>query len=78
MLGKMENKKKIEEDVLKMIEESNQKEFSSLYDVYKDNPNKVNANERNKSNQAYQSQQYNGNCDCVPKSGMKGSTHHRR
>jgi ferric iron reductase protein FhuF len=55
MLGKMENKKKIEEDVLKMIEESNQKEFSSLYDVYKDNPNKVNANERNKSNQAYQS-----------------------
>jgi ferric iron reductase protein FhuF len=44
MLGKMESKKRIEEDVMKLIEESNQKEFSSLYDVYKDNPNRVNLN----------------------------------
>jgi ferric iron reductase protein FhuF len=41
MLTKMESKKRIEEEVLKLIEESSQKEFSSLYDVYKDNPNKV-------------------------------------
>ena len=35
-LSKLDGKKKIEEEILKVIEESKQSEIDSLYDIYQD------------------------------------------